>query len=385
MASLSGNSTNGTPNWTKYVKNNTQWNTLEYLIETPAGSPTYLFAAASNTKPEQLLFELPAGTKIKILSTSTTKITANAQALKGKSINAFTQKEAARCKIGAGMIGYVLISKIKKPTKAPDSVEKRTISMAQSNLDELKRIAKIGTSRKNGVDIEVDGFGLLQDCCTISKVPDRVNGREAKADIVIKDSKNKDLIYISHKAGGGAKAFQQYGGVSETAGTQEMPGMIYQHPEVEKFLIDLYDLYNEAMTGNAPQSNPFDKNGRLTVGRLYRPIRSADLIGKSVFGPGYGGPSGIDCVDVIAQGPFKFKGFMTSEEDIAFRLTWDHFDYRGGDIDDFNDGMYQALLVSRSASDRRTKTPKGDIQGLRTGIFNRSYLSGTSLNIDALV
>ena len=29
------------------------------------------------------------------------------------------------------------------------------------------------------------------------------------------------------------------------------------------------------------------------------------------------------------------------------RLTWDHFDYRGGDIDDFNDGMYQALLVSQ--------------------------------------
>ena len=92
--------------------------------------------------------------------------------------------------------------------------------------------------------------------------------------------------------------------------------MIYQHPEVEKFLIDLYDLYNQAMTGDAPQSNPFDKNGRLTIGRLYRPIRSTDLIGKSVFGPGYGGPSGIDCVDVIAQGPFKFKGFMTSEEDM---------------------------------------------------------------------
>ena len=110
-----------------------------------------------------------------------------------------------------------------------------------------------------------------------------------------------------------------------------------------------------------------------------------DLIGKSVFGPGYGGPSGIDNVDVIAQGAFKFKGFMTSGEDIAFRLTWDHFDYRGGDLDDFNTGQYQALLVSRSASDRRTKTPKGDIMGLRTGIFNRSYLSGTSMHIDALV
>ena len=219
----------------------------------------------------------------------------------------------------------------------------------------------------------------------MEKVPERVNGREAKADIVLKDSKGNRLIYISHKAGGGAKAFQQYGGVSETAGTKEIPGMIYSHPEVQKFLSDLYDLYEQALGGNAPRSNPFDKNGRLTIGRLYRPISSMDLIGKSVFGPGYGGPSGIDNVDVIAQGAFKFKGFMTSGEDIAFRLTWDHFDYRGGDLDDFNTGQYQALLVSRSASDRRTKTPKGDIMGLRTGIFNRSYLSGTSMHIDALV
>ena len=65
-----------------------------------------------------------------------------------------------------------------------------------------------------------------------------------------------------------------------------------------------------------------------------------DLIGKSVFGPGYGGPSGLVSVDVIVQGAFKFRGFMTSDEDMPFRFTCDHFDYRGGDLDDFNTGLY---------------------------------------------
>ena len=380
MASLAGNSTNGIPNWKKYVQDNTQSATLKYTIE----SPTYLFKNVSNTKPEDLISELNVGQEITIAAKTLFKISMNSAVAKVSGIRAFTQKEAAKCRVG-GETGYILISKIRKPTKAPDSVEKKTIEMAQGNLNELKRIAKIGTSPRNGVDIEVDGFGLISDVATVEKVPERVNGREAKADIVLKDSKGNRLIYISHKAGGGAKAFQQYGGVSETAGTKEIPGMIYSHPEVQKFLSDLYDLYEQALGGNAPRSNPFDKNGRLTIGRLYRPISSMDLIGKSVFGPGYGGPSGIDNVDVIAQGAFKFKGFMTSGEDIAFRLTWVHFDYRGGDLDDFNTGQYQALLVSRSASDRRTKTPKGDIMGLRTGIFNRSYLSGTSMHIDALV
>ena len=56
-----------------------------------------------------------------------------------------------------------LYQKLENQLKKPDSVEKKTIEMGQSNLNELKRIAKIGTSRKNGVDIEVDGFGLISD------------------------------------------------------------------------------------------------------------------------------------------------------------------------------------------------------------------------------
>ena len=157
-----------------------------------------------------------------------------------------TSQPAANVQIG-NKKGYVLINKIKKPTKAPDSVEKRTISMAQTDLDKLKEKAGVGKKRISGIDIEVDGFGLITDVATVEKVPERVNGREAKADIVLKNSKGTRLIYISHKAAGGAKAFQQYGGISETAGTKEMPGLVYNNPEVQKFLNDLYSLYKSSL------------------------------------------------------------------------------------------------------------------------------------------
>jgi len=375
MPSLSGNTTYGTPNWDKYVTNN-NYQSIKYTIETAA----LFFKNVTNTKEDHILGELAPGTELTISSPTKTNISATKPSGVPRS---FSSQPSAKVIIG-NKTGYVLINKIKKPTKAPDKVEKRTINMAQNTLTQLKSIAQVGNKPKSGIDIEVEGFGLISDVTSVEKVPERVNNREAKADIVLKDSKGNRLIYISHKAAGGAKAFQQYDGVSETAGTKEMPGLIYNNPEVQQYLNNLYSLYQSSLDGTGNNLNPFD-NGQLSVGRLYRPVRDMTLINQSVFGPGFGGPSGIDNVDVIAQGPFIFKPYINAEGDITFTLRWDHFDYRGGDIDDFNDGQYQALLVSRSASDRRTKTSQGDIPGVRTGIFNRSYLSGQSVNIDAVL
>ena len=67
--------------------------------------------------------------------------------------------------------------------------------MIQTDLDKLKE-KFVGKKRVSGIDIEVDGFGLITDVA-VEKVPERVNGREAKADIVLKDSKGNRLIYIS--------------------------------------------------------------------------------------------------------------------------------------------------------------------------------------------
>ena len=136
------------------------------------------------------------GTELRIVSPRTVKISAERDT---GVTQKFTNNPAAKVQIG-NKNGYVLITKIRKPTKAPDSVEKRTISMAQTDLDKLKEKAGVGKKRVSGIDIEVDGFGLITDVA-VEKVPERVNGREAKADIVLKDSKGNRLIYISHKAG----------------------------------------------------------------------------------------------------------------------------------------------------------------------------------------
>ena len=108
---LLGNSTNGIPNWKKYVQDNTQSATLKYTIE----SPTYLFKNVSNTKPEDLISELNVGQEITIAAKTLFKISMNSAVAKVSGIRAFTQK-AAKCRVG-GETGYILISKIRKPTK----------------------------------------------------------------------------------------------------------------------------------------------------------------------------------------------------------------------------------------------------------------------------
>ena len=160
MPSLSGNSTNGTPNWDKYVVNN-NYQSVTYTIETQA----LFFKQVSNTKIDHVHDQLFPGTELKILSPRTVKISAERDTGVTQKI---TSKPAANVQIG-NKKGYVLINKIKKPTKAPDSVEKRTISMAQTDLDNLKSKAGVGKKRVSGIDIEVDGFGLITDVATSRK------------------------------------------------------------------------------------------------------------------------------------------------------------------------------------------------------------------------
>jgi hypothetical protein len=376
VASLSGNSTNGIPNWDKYVKNQASLATVKYDLEKAA----FLYKNVSNTKQSDVIGLLPVGTVVNIISPTQYKISVSKEA--GKTS---TNKPAAKVRYD-GKSGYVLITAIRKPTKAPDSVEKRTIDITQTTLNAYKQVSGIGRGPKSGINIEVEGFGVIQNVATVSKVPQRVNNREAKADIVLKDTKGKPLLYVSHKAGGGAKAFQQYGGISKKAGTKANPGLIYNDPETQQYLSDLWKLYQDALAG-APDyglANPFDEKGILKYGRIYRFVKSDDLIGKSVFGPDYGGAFGIDNVNLIGQGNFIFKPYMNDVQDISIRLNFENFEING-DISEFRKGDYRAIFISRSASDRKTETPFGNIPKLRSGIFNMSYLSGQSENIDALL
>ena len=80
---------------------------------------------------------------------------------------------------------------------------------------------------------------------------------------------------------------------------------------------------------------------------------------------------------------------MDLEGDINFKMYFSERYEINGDVEDFSEGRlanpYRAVFVSRSESGKNTETPRGTLRGIRTGIFNVNYLSGTSVNIDAIL
>lgn len=377
MASLSGNNKSGISNWDKYVKNQSNLSTTDYTLEQPA----YLYKGLTNTAPRFNLGMIPAGSKIKIKSNQTFSVTATKNVAGGRGVS---NQKSARV-LYDGKTGYVRLTAIKKPTKSPTAVEQRTIRISQDLLEKYKEVSGVGRGSKAGIDIEVDGYGLIPNVTTVENIRSRVNNTEVKADFALKDTKGTQLFYISHKKSGGASAFQQYSGISKKSGTRSNPGLIYDDPETQAYLNDIWKLYQDALAG-APQYgkiNPFNSNGSLNVGRIYRYVQSPQLISRAVFGPDYGGPFGINNVNVIGQGNVIFKPYMNSEQDIYLRMSFKKFSING-DVSEFTEGDYRAVFVSRSESGRITETPQGNIP-VRSGIFNLSYLNSSSENIDYLL
>ena len=117
-----------------------------------------------------------------------------------------------------------------------------------------------------------------------------------KADIVlvqlVNENSFREVTFISHKKEGGAAAFQQYGGLSEDAGT-----VISQDPLVLKFLTDLA-MFVKAKT------KKYEATNGMSVYR-YVPNSGAgkNLVARSLFGPDWRPNSyGYDSVHCIAQG-----------------------------------------------------------------------------------
>ena len=88
--------------------------------------------------------------------------------------------------------------------------------------------------------------------------------------------------FVSHKAGNGARAFQQWAGTSA-----KIEPMIFNHPETQAFINTLREMFPDGM----PPAT--------TVGRR---IQDENLKKMAVYGSGFGGSMGINNVDVTMQG-----------------------------------------------------------------------------------
>jgi hypothetical protein len=321
MAVLSGKSTGGILSWDKYVKNNSKWKDLILKIE---NKETAVFLKDDKKNTHKMLSE---STEMKLLSNQKILISG---------------KPFAKVKVGA-LSGYVPLNKIRKPTKT-NVLEAEEAAMADLNKLIQKLITQVGP-----IDI-CTPLGTYKSVTGVRNVTEKILGRDVKADFVIVSGK-KDLIYISHKKLGGPEAYQQYGGLSEKSGTTTNPLLIYNDPEVVKFMSKV---------------TTYIEDNRLT-NPVYSYVDSETLINRSIFGPSYGKAYGVDNVHMIAQGNPVLTPDRNKEN--CYNLTWtSHYSFNG-DLSHFKSSGYRPAFAATYRAGRGFTLGGVRYNGARLGIY----------------
>ncbi len=376
MTTLSGKTTAGQPAWDVYVVYNPNRSTINYQIE-PKATNVFFYSGSndipsggtpSKQSPGNPSGQMYPGDTFKILS----NILLSRGRLKFANIMAGTNR------------GYIKYNAIKKPTGASDQVERDTLAATDIQLNKLQEVAAVGSGMNRvGIALEIPGKGLKLGITKVEKVQNRIHGREAKSDFVLKNNMGRGVAFISHKKTGGPAAFGQYGGISQSqAGSIQDAAELYNDPETQSYLNRLWDLYSDRVAQNIP-NNPFSSS-RLERA-VYKWITSGSLIGKAVYGPSFGGAPGPDNVDILGQGNFIFKPLLTSDNDIYFELGFSDRMHINGDIGVFtqrNSG-YAACFITTYRAGRNTETPGGTIPATRTAIYPRRYRQ-SAIDIDTL-
>lgn len=119
-----------------------------------------------------------------------------------------------------------------------------------------------------------------------------------KSDFHIIDPQGKEVAWISHKDGTTAKAYQQYGGLTEL--NTLFPG----HPEIQAFI-------NDAKVVSGGTFNPSES--------YMRPLVDKEIMKASVYGIDYRKATGRQHVNMLCQGTMNIKKAGTN-----YKLTSVH-------------------------------------------------------------
>ena len=193
--------------------------------------------------------------------------------------------------------------------------------------------------------------GRFVECAGIISTPQR--GRRApKSDFSIIDSQKKEVAFLSHKAGSKATDFQQYGGLSDKA--------FSDNAEVKSFMEDLKKMFPEGLSKG--QS-------------AYREATGAELINMSIYGTGYGGAPGHENVDEFHQGNMKLKKLPG---DATYEITSTHSGSNGSALEG---DTYKPILYARYTGDRGANIAGVFVENARIGIFPRAKAAKTAKKI----
>jgi hypothetical protein len=171
---------------------------------------------------------------------------------------------------------------------------------------------------------------------------------DPKADIILCKEREDPLgpgsIFLSHKKEGGARAFQQYGGISHIAGK-----FINRHEETQEFL------------GNV--SKCMDTSG-LSCPVLQK-ISCPVLQNSSIFGPEYSsGNYSLQHTQMIGQGLPEIK----YEKQGVFNLDFNEHSSTSGKLDKFV-GDYEPVFSATKRNGRGFEYNNIKYEGVRLGIF----------------
>lgn len=151
-----------------------------------------------------------------------------------------------------------------------------------------------------------------------------------KSDFHLLDINGKEIVWISHKDGKTEKDFQQWGGMS-----QRSEPTIFSHPEVQKFIKDLDNLYPD---------------GLPNATTLARKIKDNKLKSMSVYGNEFGSAFSRQNVTITLQGDV-----ILEESGKSYKLTAYHAHLNGEELH----GGYEPCFMAIYKGDRSDFGIKG--------------------------
>tara|TARA_B100000287_G_scaffold281547_1_gene265310 strand:- start:4966 stop:5976 length:1011 start_codon:yes stop_codon:yes gene_type:complete len=246
--------------------------------------------------------------------------------------------------------GYLRLDAVMKPASGDgsgkDRLEAEKVAMAR-----LDKILKDKFKTQGPVSI-CTPFGTYDNCCGVNEIKGT-----PKADFAIHNHKGENMIFISHKKQGGAKAFQQYGGLTKKAGTQ-----ISEHKETIDFL---------------RQTAQYIQDDALQV-PTYKDVNDPKLVAMAIFGPQAGGQKfGVNNCQVIGQGEAKL--LPKRKEMNCYDLEYDHTVWqKSTDIKKhFMSGQeYRAVFAATYRLGRGFWVDDEQFSGARVGIYPKSLVTG---------
>ena len=329
MAVLSSKTTSGEDAFKIYVKNNPRYIEIDYVIENNMTAP--LIVKEGSSFKEKLI--LKSGTKFKII--------------KADDIQIGTLR-CAHVKYGS-VSGFIPLNKIRKPTKGSAGLHYEADTVKSLN-EQLKQIGrpisiKLGSNTFKNLSYAVQVDTQLKQRAGATKDP--------KCDIIIcqdlKDPLKGTPIFISYKKEGGPEAFQQYGGLTESAGS-----IINSNPEVQSFLHSVVNYISD---------------NKLTS-PLMKHITDKKLMNQSIFGPEYGDKFSLQHVQLIAQGKPNLEFINES----TYNLKFSSHMILSGDLKHFTGG-YEPVFAATFRAGRGFTVGGKRINGARVGIYPKKLIA----------